>query len=154
MSTAFNVTTTNKQQDESLIDTELATNNLYVLINQERDKYNLPHLNFDGLLNKAALEKANDMVNDNYWAHVSPSGKTPWYFINKVGYKYIDAGENLAKNFNSTKAVIKSWMASSEHKSNIINPNFTDIGIAIIQGTIYNTKTTLIVSMYGSKVNQ
>ena len=60
--------------------------------------------------------KAQDMATLGYFAHVSPDGKTPWYWIEKVGYDYQYAGENLAINFSDSKDVTNAWMASPLHK--------------------------------------
>ncbi len=118
--------------------------------NIERASAGLPSLKLDPLLSSAALAKANDMITVNYWAHNSPIGKTPWSFISTSGYAYATAGENLAKGFDTSKGVIDCWMASPDHKANVLNNSYTDVGYAVVDGKLVGVQTTLVVAMYGS----
>ncbi len=102
-------------------------------------------------LSKAAAMKAHDMFNHQYWAHVSPSGVTPWVWFSKAGYDYDYAGENLAKNFSSANSTLAAWMASPKHRANILNKHYTDVGFAVVDGVLDGEPTTLIVAMYGSR---
>ena len=90
------------------------------------------------------------MFADNYWAHNSPKGKTPWSFIVNAGYHYTLAGENLAKNFDTSQGVVNAWMASSTHRDNIVKPGYTDIGFAVVNGVLNGEETTLVVQMFGA----
>jgi hypothetical protein len=90
------------------------------------------------------------MFAKNYWAHNSPTGTTPWDFITASGYKYVVAGENLAKNFSTSQAVVNAWMASPTHKDNIVKPSYKEIGFAVVNGTLNGEETTLVVQMFGS----
>lgn len=67
--------------------------------NKARIANNVPPLSRHFALDIAAAEKFQDMVNKGYFAHVSPSGTTPWFWISKNQYGYIAAGENLALGF-------------------------------------------------------
>src|SRR5690349_13756528 len=67
--------------------------------NQARIDQDRQALKLNTELSKAAQAKANDMVANNYWAHISPEGKTPWNFVDATGYHYQKAGENLAFGF-------------------------------------------------------
>ena len=97
--------------------------------NAARVTANIPPLTENALLDAAAQDKANDMVANNYFAHTSPSGITPWYWFNYVGYNFSTAGENLAVNFDDSSDVTTAWMNSPEHRENILNAGFTQIGI-------------------------
>ena len=88
------------------------------LANQDREAQKLPELIVSPLLNEAAQMKADDMASNGYFAHTSPSGKTPWYWLSQVGYNYQYAGENLAINFSDSKDVADAWMASPGHRAN------------------------------------
>jgi len=110
---------------------------------------NLPGLKINPLLTQAAQLKAEDMASKNYFSHTSPDGLTPWYWFQKVGYNYSFAGENLAINFSDSQDAVNAWMNSPSHKANILNSNFTDIGIGISQGTYQNKQTIFIVQMFG-----
>src|SRR3989344_4361887 len=88
-----------------LIDTRLAPKNgffasvvpaaLTAYTNADRLALSLPGLTEDPLLTKAAQMKAEDMAAKGDFAHVSPEGKTPWYWLDQMGYQYSYAGENL-----------------------------------------------------------
>lgn len=126
---------------------------LIELTNLERQKLGISSVKENPILNVAAEAKAKNMFEENYWAHFAPSGKTPWDFITKSGYKFIFAGENLAKNFYTSDEVVKAWMASPSHKENIVSPKYQEIGIAVVEGTLNGQKTTLVVQMFGSTQN-
>lgn len=118
--------------------------------NSERSKAGLPQLTENKSLDKAALAKANNMFEENYWAHYSPSGKDPWGFIRSSGYKFSYAGENLAKNFYTSGDTVKAWMDSSSHRDNILNSKYQEIGVAVAEGEINGQPTVLVVQMFGA----
>ena len=89
------------------------------------------------------------MFGENYWAHNSPSGKTPWDFIIGAGYKYLYAGENLAKNFSDSDGVVQAWMESPSHRENLMRSQYDEIGFAIVNGRLEGEETTLVVQMFG-----
>lgn len=122
---------------------------LYAGTNSVRKTHGLAPLEANSELSKAALEKANDMFKNNYWAHVSPSGVTPWHWFKAEKYNYSAAGENLAKNFTSSSGVMSAWMASPEHRANILDDNYSDIGIAVVNGMLDGEPTQLVVAEYG-----
>ncbi len=117
--------------------------------NSNRLADNLLTLKINPLLTEAAQEKAQDMAQKGYFNHISPEGITPWYWIQKVGYQYSYAGENLAINFSDSKDIVDAWMNSSSHRSNILNGHFTEIGIGIAKGIYQNRETVFIVQMFG-----
>ncbi|MBP9817414.1 hypothetical protein KBC75_01480 [Candidatus Shapirobacteria bacterium] len=119
------------------------------LTNIIRLENHLPALESSPKLNLAAKLKADDMIKNHYWSHVSPSGLTPWYWFNKVNYQYVYGGENLAQGFGVSAEVVGAWMASPLHKENILSPNFCQIGIAKVQGVVENKNTNLIVQTFG-----
>ncbi len=118
--------------------------------NAERTKQNEKPLEYSEQLSTAAYLKAKDMFAKQYWAHMAPDGTTPWHWFAEAGYNYADAGENLAKNFTSTDATVAAWMASTLHRANILNANYTDVGFAVMDGTLDGKQTTLIVALYGT----
>lgn len=123
------------------------------LTNIEREKNGLPPVTEDSRLSAAAQAKAQNMFEENYWAHYSPSGKDPWGFINGAGYEFSYAGENLAKSFYESDEVVKAWMNSKTHRENILNKHYSNIGIAVLEGTLNGEKTTLVVQEFGSPVD-
>ena len=122
---------------------------LSFLTNTEREKKGIPDLKISALLNKAATLKAQDMAAKGYFSHNSPDGKTPWYWFDKVGYKYKTAGENLAVNFGDSKEVTTAWMNSPAHEANIVKQNYTEIGTGQATGTYNGTEAVYVVQLYG-----
>lgn len=118
--------------------------------NIERKNAGLESLVFNSVLAASAKTKAEDMFRNDYWAHNSPQGKTPWTFFDSAGYKYSVAGENLAKDFYDTDSLMKAWMNSPTHKANIIHSKYKEIGIAVVNGTLGGVKTTLVVQHFGT----
>lgn len=129
--------------------TDINTNDLLVQTNTQRQQNGLSALTYNNVLSNAAYQKANDMFDDDYWAHVAPDGKTPWDFIISNGYKYTYAGENLAKDFSKSSSVVSAWMNSPSHRANILNPNYTEVGFAVVNGNLNGEETTLVVQMFG-----
>lgn len=118
--------------------------------NAERAKEGLAPLQLNGVLAQAALAKGQDMFSNQYWAHTSPTGKEPWAFMQESGYVYSVAGENLARDFDTTPAMIQAWMNSPTHRANIVHPKYTEIGVAVINGNLDGVDTTLVVQMFGT----
>jgi len=120
------------------------------LTNKQREQMKLPNLTINPVLNEAAQEKANDMAQNSYFAHVSPDGKTPWYWLEQVGYNYSYAGENLAVNFTDSQSVTTAWMNSPAHRANILKANYTQVGTGVAEGMYQGTKTIFVAQDFGS----
>lgn len=118
--------------------------------NAARLAHGLPALAPSNKLNQAAQEKLNDMAAAEYFAHISPSGVTPWYWVNKNQYNYIVAGENLAIGFLAAQDTIDAWMKSPSHRANIVSTGYLDIGVAVGLVEINNESGILVVQMFGS----
>ncbi|MBU0613612.1 CAP domain-containing protein [Patescibacteria group bacterium] len=127
-----------------------SSTNIVNLTNSSRQANGMTDLDVSEELNLAAYQKAQDMVNNNYFSHESPSGARFWNWIIGAGYQYTTAGENLAMDFNSAEAVHNALMASATHRKNILNANFTEVGISIISGKINGKDTTVLVEMFGN----
>ncbi len=121
------------------------------LTNKKRAELGVSALNMDPQLTAAAAAKASDMFNNQYWAHISPQGKTPWVFIKGAGYQYSVAGENLARDFGDSESVIEAWMNSPTHKENLLQGKYQDIGVAVVNGIMNDVETTLVVQEFGTK---
>ncbi len=118
--------------------------------NEDRVRQGLPELTPDALLAEAAQLKAEDMATKGYFSHVSPDGKSPWYWLQQVEYPYGYAGENLAIDFKDSKEVEDAWMASPAHHANIVKPQYTRIGIGTAEGMYEGEKTTFVVQYFAS----
>lgn len=123
-------------------------------INEARKKNGATALSTDDQLNKAASLKADDMLKNGYWSHNSPSGVQPWAWFEKAGYKYQNAGENLAKDFQSSRGVESAWLSSQTHRENILNPVFKNVGVAVVNGTLQGKETTLVVAFFGTRQSE
>jgi len=117
--------------------------------NAQRIKYDLPPLKLNDKLMQAATNKANDVFSKNYWAHYAPDGTSPWFFFQQAGYQYLYAGENLAKDFTESQAVVAAWMNSPTHRDNILKPDYEEIGFAVMEGNLQGQETVLVVQLFG-----
>jgi hypothetical protein len=119
--------------------------------NDQRGTDHETALRINQQLGTAAQAKANDMAQHNYWSHNSPDGKTPWSFIASAGYSYQVAGENLAYGFGSANDTVAGWMNSPEHRANILNSDYQDVGFGIAQAPDYqgHGPATIVVAEYG-----
>ncbi len=120
------------------------------LTNQNRVLAHVDELRVNPILEKAAQMKADDMASKGYFAHNTPDGKTPWYWFGLAGYKYKVAGENLAVNFENSEDVETAWMNSPGHFFNIMNPKYTEIGIATSTGIYKGRPAVFVVQLFGT----
>jgi len=127
---------------------------LIELTNQQRQSFGLKVLQEDAFLNDAALQKAQDMLELDYFGHNSPKGTSPWYWFKEAGYEYQKAGENLGIGFLDAEEIFQAWNDSFPHKKNIINPGYEDIGIAILKGDFQGNETTVVVQLFGSRMQK
>jgi hypothetical protein len=101
---------------------------------------------------EAARMKAEDMATKGYFAHTSPDGVTPWYWLDTAGYAYSYAGENLAINFVNSEDVVDAWMNSTGHRANILNKYFSEIGVGVAKGTYEGEEAIFVVQLLGRQV--
>lgn len=99
------------------------------LTNAEREKQGLAPLELNEKLSKVAKEKSNDMKKNNYFSHNSPTYGSPFDMMKQFGVEYRTAGENIAMGQKSPEEVVNAWMNSEGHRANIMNGNFTQIGV-------------------------
>lgn len=145
---------TTKQHVSSVlgISMNISSDDLLLLTNEQRAKVGLPPLQLDSQLAIAAQNKAQDMFAKDYWAHFGPNGESPWDFIHGAGYQYVYAGENLARGFTTSNSVINAWMASPDHRANMLSPHYNDVGFAVAEGRLPgDSDTVLVVEEFGSR---
>nr|WP_314585995.1 CAP domain-containing protein [Paenibacillus terrigena] len=99
------------------------------LVNQQRANAGLNALTMDANLSKMALVKAQDMIQNNYFDHNSPTYGSPFDMMKQFGIKYNAAGENIAKGQTTPDQVMNDWMNSEGHRANILSSNFTKLGV-------------------------
>lgn len=134
----------------SLYSSAVTPSNVAALTNETRRTLGLPELAYSFTLAAAAQAKADDMLVHQYFAHKSPSGRTPWTWIREAGYAYLHAGENLAIRYESAEDVLGGWMASPTHRANIANEQYSDIGIGVAIGEFEGYPATVVVQMFGA----
>ena len=101
----------------------------YEIVNQERIKAGVKPLRFNDKVYKAAMIRAKEC--HKYFSHIRPNGKDCFTALSEAGVKQNYAGENIAVGFSSPKSVMEVWMQSIGHRSNILNPVFTDFGCGV-----------------------
>jgi len=99
---------------------------------------------------KAAQMKAEDMAKRGYFSHEGPLGESPWSWLDKVGYSYVYAGENLAVNFSDSVEVHKAWLNSPKHRDNILGRNFSEVGVGTATGEFEGRQSIFVVQFFGS----
>jgi len=129
---------------------DITRSNLVSMLNQTRQSLGLGTLTENAKLDQAAELKAEDMVQNGYFNHTSPSGTTPWYWFTQSGYNYKYAGENLAIGYFESEEVYTAWLNSPSHKENIVNPHYTEVGTAVLEGFGSNN-AIVVVQLFGSQ---
>jgi len=134
--------------------TNMSVSDLLSATNQQRESNGVGDLNLNGQLDNAAQAKANDMVARDYWSHNTPDGSPPWVFITNAGYNYQSAGENLAYGFTTSGDTITGWMNSAEHRANMLNGSFSDVGFGFANSANFNGSgpETVVVAEYASPI--
>lgn len=110
------------------------------LTNQERAKNGAPALKVDAALSKMASDKSQDMATNNYFSHTSPTYGSPFDMMKQYGITYRYAGENIAMGQKTPEEVVQAWMNSEGHRKNMLNPNFTHIGVGYVSQGNYWTQ--------------
>lgn len=110
------------------------------LVNEIRSQHGLKPLTYDWQLSRVARYKSQDMKDNNYFAHNSPVYGTPFQMIRNFGISFRSAGENIARGDPTPQAVVNGWMNSSGHRTNILNANYTKIGVGYVPAGNYWTQ--------------
>ena len=121
------ITSTSMNSDEKEV---------FDLINKQRTQNGLSPLKENGELQRVARIKAQDMGNNNYFSHTSPTYGSPFDMMKSFKISYNTAGENIAGNTSNSDAVT-AWMNSSGHRANILNSSFNQTGIGVVKGSKY-----------------
>ncbi len=110
------------------------------LVNVERAKYGLPALKENWELSRVARYKSQDMKDNRYFSHTSPTYGSPFTMMKNFGITYRSAGENIAMGQRTPEAVVTAWMNSSGHRANILNASYTEIGVGYVKDGNYWTQ--------------
>ena len=112
----------------------------YFTSNEQRAKNGLKALAANWELSRVARYKSQDMVDNRYFSHTSPTYGTPFQMIKAFGLTYRTAGENIAYGQRTPQAVVSAWMDSSGHRANILNASYTQIGVGYVSSGHYWTQ--------------
>lgn len=109
---------------------------VFNLINKQRTDNGLTALKNDNEVQRIARVKAQDMVNNNYFSHQSPTYGSPFDMLKSFGISYKSAGENIAAN-SSNSGAVTAWMNSSGHRANILNSSYNYTGVGVVASPKY-----------------
>ena len=113
------------------------------LVNVERSKQGLQLLTKNWELCRVARYKSPDMANKGYFSHTSPTYGSPFKMMETFGIRFSSAGENIAYGQRTPQEVMNGWMKSPGHRSNIMSPSYTQIGVGMAKnskGVLYWTQ--------------
>lgn len=117
-----------------------------VLVNQQRAAATPPAapLAWHAGVAQVAFNHSADMAARGFFAHNNPDGQSPFDRLAAAGISYSAAGENIAAGYADAATVMNAWMNSSGHRANILNTNYTEIGIGVKHGGSYGTYWTQV----------
>ncbi|MFA5925390.1 MAG: CAP domain-containing protein [Parcubacteria group bacterium] len=119
--------------------------------NVQRKDNSLSELKENKKLDESAMLKAKDIINKQYFDHISPDGTGPSDLADQVNYQYLIIGENLALGgFENDKSLVEAWMNSPGHRENILNTGFREIGVAVIEGNYEGARVWVAVQEFGT----
>ena len=95
------------------------------------------------------MEKVRDMGVQGYFAHISPKGVTPWFWMERNNYQYAYAGENIAMGFINARDMVEAWLSSPSHRANLLSSKYAEIGVATAEVDIDGMRGVLVVQMFG-----
>jgi uncharacterized YkwD family protein/spore coat assembly protein SafA len=103
------------------------------LVNEIRAQNGLGTLKEDWQLSRVAQYKSQDMKDNGYFSHTSPTYGSPFDMMKSFGISYRSAAENIAKGQSTPQQVVNAWMNSQGHRANILNKNYTHIGVGYVK---------------------
>ncbi len=145
MTTCFSISTPVKAQETS----EITIDSVFQEHNKVRNENGLPEFTLNEELTKSAYLKAVSMKFRKCWSHYCPD--SPWGDFTIVGYTYDFAGENLAHGYTNFDDLMKDWLDSPTHKENVLNAQYSEIGIAVIEANYLTDNKDVIVVVHFAK---
>ena len=133
--------------------TSMSISGLLADTNAARAANGVASLKLNSKLDAAAQANADDMAARDYWSHYTPDGNPPWIWVTNQGYAYQKLGQNLATGFSDEQSTINGWMASPEHRANMLDSAFKDVGFGFANDPNYTAAgggpMTIVVAFYG-----
>ena len=124
------------------------SNYVVELTNNIRTDLNRNVLTINTTLQQAAIDKAEDMIINQYFAHISPDGTGLRHFLMNNHLDYKVAGENLALGYSSAEEVVDAWTKSPTHYANLIDSDYTEIGVGMLNGNYKGYDTTVVAQFF------
>jgi uncharacterized YkwD family protein len=131
---------TEEASDDTSIDNLSFEQQVVALVNEQRAANGLAPLTLSQSLSDVARAKSQDMHDNNYFSHTSPTYGSPFDMLSAFGISYRTAGENIAMGYSTPEAVMNGWMNSAGHRANILNANYTQIGVGYVADGNYWTQ--------------
>ncbi|RWZ58794.1 hypothetical protein EQV77_07485 [Halobacillus fulvus] len=133
-----------KVETQSEVETDITEfeEEVVTLVNEERTAEGLDPLEMHQRLSELAEVKSQDMADENYFSHTSPTYGSPFDMMDQFDFEYRAAGENIAAGQRTPEEVVEGWMNSEGHRENILNDTFTHIGVGYVEGGSYRTYWT------------
>ena len=132
-----NTGTTTDKNDADVSDYE---KEVVDLVNEIRKEYGLSELTLNTELSAVARAKSQDMKDNQYFSHTSPTYGSPFDMMKTFGISYRTAGENIAMGYRTPEAVVDGWMNSEGHRANILNSSYKEIGVGYVSSGNYWTQ--------------
>lgn len=104
------------------------------LVNDERAQAGCRPLDSDPALAELAGDYSREMAEEDFFAHTTPDGRSPWDRAEAAGISEL-GGENIARGQQDAQAVMDAWMHSPGHRANILNCDFTELGVGVHFGS-------------------
>lgn len=117
--------------------------------NQARLEAGLKPVTANQFLTQAAYLKAEAIFESQEFSHTINNERFS-YWVKQTEYEYEIIGENLAIDFLSSEGAIAAWMQSPTHRANLLNPKFSEIGVAVKNGVMDGQKSIVIVQIFGA----
>lgn len=127
-------------------------NEILYIVNQERVQYNLDVLTQNEDLQNAAQAKADYLMTEQFFSHTGKNGEPFSTWVKQTNYAYLRIGENLAIFFANNEEVVQAWLNSETHRKNILNPYYSETGLAISHGLYQNKPTYIVVQIFGQPI--
>ncbi|MEN8149553.1 MAG: CAP domain-containing protein [Planctomycetota bacterium] len=116
------------------------------IVNAERNAAGAPPLEWHEGAAEVAYLHSLDMDVRDFFDHTNPDGELPWDRLTAAGIAWSQVGENIAYGYPTPAAVMDGWMNSPGHRANILNGNYTHLGIGVHDNglTIWWTQVFLV----------
>lgn len=109
-------------------------NDFMKMTNDTRASRGLRQLQYDSALVQIARAHSKDMIKRNFFNHINPSGESPEIRARKAKYPYQYIGENIGKGYATPESAFSAWMSSLSHRANLLQQNYTRMGVGIDSG--------------------